>query len=407
MKKISLADVVINLSEAGRLIGKSQPWVNKLVKDGFIKRTARGLYSPAAVAQGYAASLIEQRKKASRTGTLSLVQAARAREIDLPIARAESKLITTEEMLETVDEIIGMLKADCDGVPASVTRDQILRRLIESALDAIFTRAADRLEQKAHDLSAGGSTAAAGGEDAPGRVGRKNRFYPASAGIPGRRSVAATPYIRDWVRIAAAGGGRYRRAVLVTFAQAGKTEGMLDILGARFDQRPVLTVYCAPSREFAVDMFEPRLSSMLDQVPSLSAKFARGRLNKKLRKVIGGTALRLIYAGSEVPLKGESAGLALVDELDTYAANIDRAGDPLGLIEARGDTFADFMCGVASTPSLGSVETEIDSDTGLIFWKPAPYDDVQSPIWRLWQEGASSPLVLAMPTLRRVVRSEV
>ena len=216
---------------------------------------------------------------------------------------------------------------------------------------------------------------------------KKHRRYPASSGMPGPRDVGRTPYVIDWQRVIAAGGGRYRRAVLISFAQSGKTEAMLDILGARFDQKPVLSVYCAPSREFAVDLLEPRLTAMLNQVPSLSAKLSRGRLDKKLRKVISGTALRLIYAGSETPLKGESAGLALVDELEIYASNIDRAGDPLALIEARGDTFADFMCGVASTPSLGSVETEVDPVSGLIFWKPAPYDDIESPIWRLWQEG--------------------
>lgn len=53
-----------------------------------------------------------------------------------------------------------------DQWPKSVTRDQVLRRQIEEALDVIFTRAADRLEQKAHDLSAGGSAAAPDREDA-------------------------------------------------------------------------------------------------------------------------------------------------------------------------------------------------------------------------------------------------
>lgn len=166
MKTISLANVTISLAEAARLIGKSPPWIKTLVKDGYLKRAGRGLYKPGAVAQAHIAFLVERKKETSRGGTLSQVQAARAREIALRIARTENKLITTEEMVEIVDEIIGGLKADCDGVSASVTRDQTLRNQIERALDVIFTRAADRLEQKADDLSPGGAATSSDRKDA-------------------------------------------------------------------------------------------------------------------------------------------------------------------------------------------------------------------------------------------------
>src|ERR1700693_3202095 len=77
-----------------------------------------------------------------------------------------------------------------------------------------------------------------------------NRRYPASSGMPGPRNPSVTPYVIPWMRAVADGGGRYRRAVLVTAAQCGKTDGQLDIIGSRLDTRPVPIIYVGPSLDF-------------------------------------------------------------------------------------------------------------------------------------------------------------
>lgn len=183
------------------------------------------------------------------------------------------------------------------------------------------------------------------------------------------------------------GDARYRRVVLVTGAQSGKTEAFLDIIGQRCDTRPVPILYVGPSREFLTDQFEPRLMRLFDEAPKLKAKLARGKRMKKTLKRVAGVTVRLAHAGSSTALKSDPAGLALVDEYDEMLANIKGQGDPLGLVEARGITFADFVTGITSTPSQGMVEVETDPESGLEFWKEVPPDDVASPIWRLWQEG--------------------
>jgi hypothetical protein len=176
MKQISLDNVVISLSDAAKLIGKSARWVNQLVNDGYVKRAARGLYKPADVAKGFAASILDDKEKKSRSGTLATVQSARAREIDLRVARRERKLVDIDEAIDLVDEIIGMLKSDFDGAAASITRDQTLRNQIEGKIDEILDRASDRLEQKANALRSGGDATEAdtdadtrrmGGEEPP------------------------------------------------------------------------------------------------------------------------------------------------------------------------------------------------------------------------------------------------
>jgi phage terminase large subunit GpA-like protein len=204
--------------------------------------------------------------------------------------------------------------------------------------------------------------------------------------MPGPRDPGITPYTVPWMR-AIADGGRYRRAVLVTSAQSGKTDAMLDVIGSRLDTRPTPIIYVGPSLDFVTNQFEPRLMELFDQAPTLSGKIARGQKNKKTRKTVAGVQVRLAHAGSSTALKSSSAGLALVDELDQLLVDVGRQGDPLSLVEARGDTFSDFMVGVASTPSTGVGDIEKDPESGLEFWKSVPPEDLQSPIWRLWQSG--------------------
>ena len=194
-----------------------------------------------------------------------------------------------------------------------------------------------------------------------------------------------TPYLVPFARAVAS--GFYRRVVAVTAAQAGKTDSVLDIIGTRLDQRPAPIIYVGPTRDFLIDQFEPRLMQLFDQAPALSAKVLRGRRMKKTVKWVAGSRVRLAYAGSATALKSDPAALALIDEYDAMVANVQRQGDPLGLVEARGETYADFVTGVTSTPTLGTVDTEVDPVSHLEFWKRGEAEEIESAIWQLWQEG--------------------
>jgi phage terminase large subunit GpA-like protein len=234
----------------------------------------------------------------------------------------------------------------------------------------------------------------------PDQWATRNRRYPPSAGVPGPRDPGLTPYMVGWARAISAGGGKYRRAVMVCGAQMGKTDALLDVIGERLDTRPAPIMYVGPSRDFNTDQFEPRLMALFEQAPSLASKLARGQRNKKTKKLIAGVPIRLAHAGSSTSLKSDPAAIALVDEYDEMLRNVKNQGDPLGLVEARGYSFADFMVGVASTPSLGTIDVVKDAESGLEFWKVAAADDLQSPIWRLWQEGTRHHLAWPCPHCR-------
>jgi hypothetical protein len=70
----------------------------------------------------------------------------------------------------------------------------------------------------------------------PDEWARVHRVYPETSGLPVPRDPAITPYIIPVER--AMHAGAHKRVVMVCGAQMGKTDGMLDIMGARLDQRP-------------------------------------------------------------------------------------------------------------------------------------------------------------------------
>jgi len=173
-------------------------------------------------------------------------------------------------------------------------------------------------------------------------------------------------------------------------AQMGKTETFLDIIGERLDNRPAPIIYAGPSKEFVTDQFEPRLVELFRQSTSLTRKVLGGidgKRQKRTLKRVAGVRVRLAHTGSSTALKSDPAAIALVDEYDEMLANVNGQGDPLGLLEARGFTYAGFKAGITSTPSRGLIEIERDNASGLEFWKVADDTDELSPIWKLFQEG--------------------
>jgi phage terminase large subunit GpA-like protein len=217
----------------------------------------------------------------------------------------------------------------------------------------------------------------------PAEWGRNNRIYPPSAGVPGPRNPDLTPYAIAPTNAVAS--GLYRRVVVVFAAQSGKTDGVLDIIGWRLDQKPCAIIYVGPNKQFLTEQFEPRVMGLLDEADCLSAKVQRGKRMTKTRKMIGGVSLRLAHAGSTTALKADPCGLAILDEYVDMKA-LKNAGSPLALVEARGETFADFVAFITSTPSQGVTGTKTDELSGLEFWDAEP-KDIECPIWKLWAEG--------------------
>jgi phage terminase large subunit GpA-like protein len=197
--------------------------------------------------------------------------------------------------------------------------------------------------------------------------------------------VQLTPYIVDYVR--AFENHLYDTVALVCGSQMGKSEADLDVIGQTLDQRPAPIIYVAPSETFLREEIEPRLTSLIEQSASLKAKASGGKKSTKYKKIVAGVAVRLLWAGSASQLSGTTAKLALVDELDRMVSNVQGDGDPLTLVDARGFAHKDRKRGVTSTPKCGNADIIRDEVSGLEFWKRMPPEDIESPIWRVWQRG--------------------
>lgn len=221
--------------------------------------------------------------------------------------------------------------------------------------------------------------------ETPDQWASRNREYPETAGVPGPRNPYLTNFMVPFGRKIHARA--HKRVVAVTCAQTGKTDTLLDVIGSRLDQRPAPIIYVGPSFDFVSDQFESRLVALFEQSETLAAKIAPGSRMKKTVKWVAGVKIRLGSASSSSSLKSDSAAIGIADEVDELMANIRGQGDPIGLLEARGETYADFVLAAISTPSQGLVQTEVDEVNGLEMWARGDIEAIQSPIWRLWQDG--------------------
>ena len=179
----------------------------------------------------------------------------------------------------------------------------------------------------------------------------------------------------------------HKRVVMVVGAQMGKSDSILDIIGERMDTAPVPMLYLGPTRLFLQEQWEPRIMQLLDEAPSLRFKVARGKRMTKTRKIIAGVPLRLAHGGSSVAIKSDPFGLAFTDEADELLANVKGSGDPISQVDRRGDTYADFVHAIVSTPTEGPSDVDVDEASGLQFWADIDPQEIGSTIWRLWQGG--------------------
>lgn len=218
----------------------------------------------------------------------------------------------------------------------------------------------------------------------PDEWARRNRVYPPTAGIPGPREPSLTPYVIAPSR--AVHARTHKRVVFVCGSQMGKSDSVLDVIGARLDQAPLPILYLGPTKQFLEEQWSPRIDDLFKKTESLRRKLAPGR-QRMTRRLIAGVHFRMAHGGSSTSLKSDPFGLGISDEVDELLANVKGAGDPIRLVDRRGDTYSDFVHYATSTPSEGPSDVEIDPESGLEFWSEIDPSEISSTVWRLWQGG--------------------
>ncbi|MEQ8857745.1 MAG: phage terminase large subunit family protein [Pseudomonadales bacterium] len=221
------------------------------------------------------------------------------------------------------------------------------------------------------------------------------RRLPKEAAEPGPYRSSRTPWIRGISRAIAIPG--LRSVVAVMGSQLGKTDGCcLNVIGWQFDDDPRPVLYIGPTEKNAVSVSRDRLGKMIRAVPSLYDGLAKGQQDRDVEKFIHGVRLGIGWASSATELASHPAAKVFIDERDRMD-DVRGEGDPNTLAEARVATY-DGIVVTLSTPTRGIVETE--EVGGLERWKPAPAEDLQSPSWKLWQEGSRHEYAVPCPECR-------
>jgi phage terminase large subunit GpA-like protein len=139
----------------------------------------------------------------------------------------------------------------------------------------------------------------------------------------------------------------------------GKTEMFNNVLGYHMDYAPRNCVVMYPQLDSAEKFSKKKFQPMVDATPCLARilKPARSRDsgNTILIKDFLGGAIFFVGANSPASLRGASGAVLMGDEVDSYKANAE--GDPVELLWKRGESFAQVVKVLASTPTVKGAST--------------------------------------------------
>ena len=191
---------------------------------------------------------------------------------------------------------------------------------------------------------------------------------------PGPWRTDRTPYLREPMQCLSP-SSPWRRVVLMFGSQMGKTEVVLNWLGAIIHLWPAPTLLVQPTLDMAKRLNRQRLEPLLRETPVLSDLIAPARArdsgNTMFLKEFRGGLFVLTGANSGSGLQSMPAAYLLADEVSSYPFEADDKGDPLENAEARTSTFPMGKVLITSTPGTRGMcritsEYESRSDRRLL-----------------------------------------
>jgi phage terminase large subunit GpA-like protein len=162
-----------------------------------------------------------------------------------------------------------------------------------------------------------------------------------------------TPYLREPMDCLSP-SSPWRRVVLMFGSQMGKTEVVLNWLGAIIHLWPGPTLLVQPTLDMAKRLNRQRLDPLLKETPVLTELIAPARSrdsgNTMFLKEFRGGLFVLTGANSGSALQSMPAAYLAADEVSSYPMEADDKGDPLENAETRTSTFPMGKVLITSTP---------------------------------------------------------
>lgn len=203
------------------------------------------------------------------------------------------------------------------------------------------------------------------------------RLSSEASAEPGRWRTDRAPYQRDILN--AINDPACEQVVVMSSAQVGKTEILLNIIGYFVDYDPSPILLLQPTLEMAQAFSKDRLAPMLRDTPSLTGKVAdvkaRSSGNTMLHKVFPGGHITMSGANSPASLASRPIRIVLADEIDRYPVSAGTEGDPVNLAKKRTTTFWNRKIVLVSTPTVkgaSRIERAYEDSTQERYCLPCP-----------------------------------
>ncbi|MBQ7154825.1 MAG: phage terminase large subunit family protein [Synergistaceae bacterium] len=168
---------------------------------------------------------------------------------------------------------------------------------------------------------------------------------------PGKWSTSRAPYQRAMMDAVKS----HERVVIMTAAQVGKSEILLNTIGYYIHYEPCPMLMVQPTLEMGKDFSKKKFTPMLRDTPVLSCLIdlkARTKDNNILDKRFGNSAIVCIAgANSPAGLASRSIRILLLDETDRYPPSAGNEGDPISLAMKRTTNFWNRKIIQVSTPT--------------------------------------------------------
>lgn len=217
------------------------------------------------------------------------------------------------------------------------------------------------------------------------------RLSPEASAEPGRWDTRRAEYQRGIMD--AVSDPAVHTVVVMSSAQVGKTEIVLNTLGFYIDQDPAPILLLQPTLEMGQAFSKDRLAPMLRDSPAL-----QGRVGEAKSRDSGSTMLHKTFPGGHVTIAGanSAASLAsrpirilLADEVDRYPASAGTEGDPVSLARKRTTTFWNRKVVLVSTPTVkghSRIEAAYGESDQRRFHVPCPDCGHEAPL--TWSDKA-------------------
>ena len=186
--------------------------------------------------------------------------------------------------------------------------------------------------------------------------------------------------------------------VVMSSAQVGKTELLLNALGYYLSQDPAPILLLQPTLEMAEAFSKDRLAPMLRDTPVLRDLVADPRArdsgNTLLHKqATNGARITMTGANAPASLAMRPIRVVMCDEVDRYPPSAGAEGDPVTLAKARAKTFHNRKFVLTSTPTIkgiSRIEAAYAESDRRRYWVPCPHcGEAQTLAWAQvkWDQG--------------------